>query len=162
MNNKESFENLQKINIVKGSLLVSDIDENSILKLINELFDDAKNLNIEQIKSALVNGDMTLTLNHINNYKENIIKLLFQNPCSKKWNDLVDTNNNKEKYCTDCKKNVYLVSSEEEMIKRKKLQQCVAINTTEVDINKVNDKNYKACRIKFEAMYELGLPLTTD
>ena len=56
------------------------------------------------------------------------------------------------------KKNVYLVESEEELIKRRNLEQCVAINTLETNLNKENDKNYKACHIKFKEEYELGLP----
>lgn len=158
MNRKESFEIIKKLNIIKGYLLIADADNNLALSLISELFENDETNEIKNIKSELVNGKLLLSLNFLNNYKENISKSLFKNPCSKQWYELVDTDNYKTKYCLDCKKNVYLVSNEEELIKRRNLEQCVAVNSLEVFIKKENDKNFKACHIKFEEEFELGLP----
>lgn len=160
MNKNKNFEILRKINIVKGYLLATELNKTEIIELLNEFFieTESKEKEIKKIKEELDNGNKINLLNLLNNYKENISKLIFRNPCSKGWDDLVQTENHTVKYCMDCKKNVYLVASEDELIKRRNLEQCVAINTLETRVSKENDKNYKACHIKFKEEYELGLP----
>lgn len=160
MKKNKNFEILRKINIVKGYLLATEINKVEIIELLNEFFieTELKEKEIEKIKEELNNGNKINLLNLLNNYKEEISKLIFRNPCSKIWYDLVQTENHNTKFCLDCKKNVYLVESEEELIKRRNLEQCVAINTLETNLNKENDKNYKACHIKFKEEYDLGLP----
>lgn len=159
MNRQENLEILKKINILKGHLIASESEVIVILKIIDELFAVERPTKIESIKLELNNGNKLESLNLLNNFKENIAKLLFKNPCSKQWYNLVNTDSYDTKYCTDCRKNVYLVSTEEELIKRRNLEQCVAINSFDINVNDDNDKNYKACHIKFTEEYELGLPM---
>ena len=53
---------------------------------------------------------------------------LFANPCDKKWNSLIATNNSDIRFCGDCKRNVFKVYNKEDYRKRKQLNQCVAIS----------------------------------
>ena len=94
---------------------------------INELFSEERPTEIENIKLELKNGNKLESLNLLNNFKETTAKKLFKNPCSKQWYDLIDTDSYHTKYCTDCRKNVYLVSTEEELIKRRNLEQCARV-----------------------------------
>ena len=64
---------------------------NSIIEVIDELFNDESNNEIEQIRLELEKGNKIKSLNILNNYKESISKILFQNPCSKKWYELIET-----------------------------------------------------------------------
>ena len=109
MNTNNGFKILKKLNIIKSYLISEDVISNSIIEVIDELFKDESNNEIEQIRLELENGNKTKSLNILNNYKESISKILFQNPCSKKWYELIETDDYKIKYCTDCSKNVFLV-----------------------------------------------------
>jgi len=161
MNRTKNFNLLRKINSVKGLLLASELQPEAIIKLLTEFYiaSASKDEEIADFKRQLENGNKIDLLNLLNNYKENISKLIFKNPCSKNWNHLVDTDHDNTKYCMDCKKNVYLVTTEAEFIKRRNLEQCVAINTHNTKIPQEHDKHYKACHLKFSEVEEfLGLP----
>ncbi len=158
MERNQYFDNLKRINIVKGYLSVSKIDKNGIIELLNEFIieSDSKKAEIEKIKTEISNENYATAWNLLNTYKEDILKLIFRNPCSKLWDDLIQTGDSSTRYCMDCKKNVYLVTSEKELIIRKYLEQCVAINTYEFNLNKDIDKNFKACHIKFIGESEIS------
>lgn len=53
---------------------------------------------------------------------------LFENPCDKKWNSLISTNNSDIRFCGDCMRNVFKVYNKDDYKKRKQLNQCVAIS----------------------------------
>ena len=158
MNTNNGFKILKKLNIIKSYLISEDVISNSIIEVIDELFKDESNNEIAQIRLELENGNKTKSLNILNNYKESISKILFKNPCSKKWDELIETNDYKIKYCTGCNQNVFLVETEDEMIKRRNLEQCIALNTLEFKINNDNYKNFKACHINFRESYFIGSP----
>lgn len=58
----------------------------------------------------------------------NNLSNLFSNPCDKKWDSLIATNNSDIRFCSDCKRNVFKVYNKEDYRKRKQLNQCVAIS----------------------------------
>jgi hypothetical protein len=153
---KEELEILRKINITKGYLLTEDFKKDEIIKLLNELFteNETKEDELEKVECDIKNGNIIPFLNKLNNWKEIITKNIFKNPCSKEWHKLIETDDNNLKYCSDCRKNVYLVKTEEELIIRKNLEQCVAIDSYDLKINKENDKNYKSCHIEFKSDYD--------
>lgn len=160
MNINNSFKILKKLNIIKSYLISEDDISNSIIEVIDELFNDESNNEIEQIRLELEKGNKIKSLNILNNYKESISKILFQNPCSKKWYELIETDDYKIKYCTDCSKNVFLVETEDEMIKRRNLEQCIAVNTVDFNIKSEKYNNFKACHINFSENYLIGSPPT--
>ncbi len=158
MSKKINFDILKKLNLLKGYLVAPEFEVNSIIEIFDELFGDDIPEEIQQVRLKLFKGNKLESLNLLNNLKETTAKSLFKNPCPQQWYSLIDTSSSNIKFCSDCNKNVYLVSTEEEFVKRKNLEQCVAINAFDVNILDENDKNYKACHIKFEEAYLLGLP----
>lgn len=155
MNRKENFQVLNKLNILKGYLIDENIDGEELLKISNKLFEKDFLIDINQ---NIEQGYFIIALNLLNNRILNITNLIFSNPCNKSWYDLISTNENNTRFCSDCSKYVYLVSNEEEFIKRRNLKQCVALNTYEFEPSENNEKNFKSCRIKFFDEPLLGLP----
>jgi hypothetical protein len=155
MNRKENFQLLSKLNILKGYLIEININGNEVLKTSNSLFEKEY---MNDINKEIEGENFIAALNLLNNRILNISNLMFKNPCDKSWYDLIITNENNIKFCLNCSKNVYLVSNEEDFIKRRNLQQCVALNTHYFQPNEKNEKNFKSCRIKFYDEPLLGLP----
>jgi len=155
MNRKEKFQHLNKLNILKGYLLDENINSKEVLNVAKSLF---KIENIKDIIQKLEEENFTDALNLVNNYILGICNEIFAYPCDKSWHDLILTNEYNTRFCSDCSKNVYLVSTEEEFIKRKNLQQCVALNTQDFKPDKKSERNFKSCRIKFFDEPLLGLP----
>ena len=160
MKRKEYFQLLNKLNILKGYLLDDNINSNEILNVANSLLSthDKKEL-IQKIEEE----KFTDALNLLNNYKLEISNSIFENPCDKSWYTLTSTEVSTTKFCLDCRKNVYLVSNEDELIKRKNLQQCVALNIHYFTPDEKLESNFKSCRIKFfdnpeYDEYEVGFP----
>lgn len=155
MNRKENFKLLSKLNILKGYLIEENIDGKEALKISNSLFEkDFMN----DVNQDIQQESFTAALNLLNNRILNISKSIFSNPCDKSWYDLISTNEYNTKFCSDCNKNVYLVSNEEEFIKRRNLKQCVSLNTYDFIPNEKNEGNFKSCRIKFFDEPLMGLP----
>lgn len=71
---------------------------------------------------------ITETVDVLATLRANNLLNLFSNPCDKKWNSLIATNNNDIRFCGDCKRNVFKVYNKEDYRKRKQLNQCVAIS----------------------------------
>ena len=71
---------------------------------------------------------ITETIEFLSTLRTNILLTIFMNPCEKKWNSLIATNNSDIKFCGDCKRNVFKVYKKEDYKKRKQLNQCVAIS----------------------------------
>ena len=146
MNRKQNIELLNKLNILKGYLVDDGVVIEEVLKLSRKLFD--KDL-VNYIIGHVEQEDFSSALNLLNDQIRSISKSIFSNPCDKNWNDLLLTNEKNTKFCTDCNKNVFLVLNEEDFLKRKNLQQCVALNTKYFDSSKKDEVNFKSCRIKF-------------
>ena len=72
------------------------------------------------------------------------IKCTFEFTCSKKWDELDDWTSDSVKYCDDCKHNVYLCKSQEEIDKARELGRCLAIERQETK------------------MYTVGVPFTVS
>lgn len=158
MNKQENINLLKKISIVKAHLLIENSQPEKIITIIDELFTENIPIEIINARSIITKGNKLQGLNLINSFKNTISELIFKNPCSKQWDKLIETNSYDKKYCSDCRQNVYLVSTEKEMIKRRNLGHCVALNLAEVRISNDNDEYYKACHIKFQDELEMGLP----
>lgn len=156
MNRKEHFQLLSKLNILKGYLIDENLDIKEILKTANSLFE--KDF-IKDVIENIEQENFTSALNLLNNRILDISNSIFSNPCNKSWYNLISTNEKNNKFCSDCSKNVYLVSNEEEFIKRRNLHQCVALNTHDFKPDEKNERNFKSCRIKFYDEPLLGLPL---
>lgn len=157
MGKKEDFELLNKLNILKGYLLDADINYEEVLNVATMLF-KPDTINIQEILQKVKEANVTDTLNLLNNYTLQISNELFRYPCSRSWFDLVLTSEPKTKFCTDCSKNVYLVDNEDDFIRRKHLQQCVALDTFNLIVDSNLDKNFKSCRINLASEPLLGDP----
>lgn len=150
MNREENFQILNKLNILKGYLIDENIDGEEVLKISNKLFENDLLFDINQnIKQGL----FIIALNMLNNRILNITNLVFSNPCDKSWYELISMNENNTRFCPVCSKIVYLVSNEEEFIKRRNLKQCVAFNIFDFKPSESNEKYFKSCRIKFFDVY---------
>lgn len=152
---------VKKLNIIKGPLLliINDNSETDIIVFFKQLFKIELDFNSKyafQILNLLECKSYIQALNLINIWKEEISYRVFKNPCDKDWFNLIPTENHDIKYCTDCHKNVYKVSNEEELQKRIKLEQCVAID---VKLNLSNDSQFKSCHLPIEDFELLGLPI---
>ena len=60
MNINNSFKILKKLNIIKSYLISEDDISNSIIEVIDELFNDESNNEIEQIRLELEKGNKIL------------------------------------------------------------------------------------------------------
>jgi hypothetical protein len=49
--------------------------------------------------------------------------------CSKKWSDLRETDDSGRRFCTDCKKPVYLCHTEADFERRRRAGECVALES---------------------------------
>ena len=154
MKRQENIQLLSKLNILKGYLIEENIDGKEVLKISNSLFE--KDF-INEINQVIEQDNFTSALNLVNNKISNVSKSIFSNPCDKNWSDLIATNEYRTKFCSDCNKNVYLVSSEKEFIKRRNLKQCVALNFHDFVLNEKDERNFKSCRIKIFYEPDLGL-----
>ncbi len=77
------FHILKKINIIKGYILISEMNENTITELIDELFKDEYFEEIIETKEELTRGNRIEALNIINELKDSISRGLFEKPCTK-------------------------------------------------------------------------------
>jgi hypothetical protein len=74
--------------------------------------------------------------------------------CSKKWSDLrPETDDSGRRFCTDCKKPVYLCRTEEDFDKRRHAGECVALAQSD---------EWKPIELLGLPGEELGRPLFTD
>jgi hypothetical protein len=92
---------------------------------------------------------------------EDLKNELFQEPCPKRWDDLIGVPFDKVKFCSECKKNVYLVKTREELIKRSKAGQCVSIDLSSFEkfFNEYGSKEF-GCTILYNSDDDLtGLPI---
>ena len=149
MTNNPNLLTLKNLNILLA--LVMDNDKFS-LSFFNNNFKEQKSNReklIIDIGNEIENENYHFALIHIQALKMEINKVLFKSPCSKSYFDLIETNDNDIKFCSDCKKNVYLVYNDEDFEKRKELEQCVAIGTETNIYNKYKDKENSSCTIVY-------------
>ena len=165
MKSKLQIHLLKKIKFIKGLILIEiDEDVNSdLLRSFEQLFKIELEIKLEyptKIFNYLENNNCIDALNDLNLWNDEIGTNLFKNPCDKNWYDLVSTENNNIKYCTGCNKNVFKVTTEENLIKRKNLEQCVAIDIKAFEIINFQEvNNFKSCNIIIEDYHELlGFP----
>jgi hypothetical protein len=160
INDKITF--LKKIDLLKVYLMIDDIPHSEVSSIFISLFIEniQKGLfesQLNLLKTEIDNNNISKSLNLTNELRENISRNLFKNSCKKDIGELIDTNNQNIKYCLDCHKNVFLVSNNDEIIKRRNLRQCVAINTFEFSKNEI-PKNFRSCLVEYYEQYDIGLP----
>jgi len=56
---------------------------------------------------------------------------VFGKQCEKKWDDLVQTDNQKIRYCSTCEQNVYLCQDEYALSEAIQANRCVAVDIAE-------------------------------
>ena len=155
MSRKENIQLLSKLNILKGHLIEDNPDTERTLKVVNSLFE--KDF-IKDVIQYIKEENFTAALNFVNSKILDTSNSVFSKPCSKPWDELVSVSGDEIKFCTDCKKNVYFVSNEEDFIKRRNLQQCVALDIYGFEPQEESKRNFKSCRIEFEDDFEIGMP----
>lgn len=155
MNRIGKIELLSKFNILKGYLVDDSIDVESIQNVIDLLFEDKL---AQELVDNIKEGSSKTILNMVNNKITILNQLIFSNPCEKSWFNLSNTRDVNIKFCSDCGKNVYKVSNEEDYLKRKNLQQCVALDIEFFNPKDKLKKNFKSCNIEFVEDFDLGLP----
>ncbi|WP_179318843.1 hypothetical protein [Winogradskyella helgolandensis] len=158
MTNNPNLLTLKNLNILQA--LVMDNDKFSLSFFKNNFKEQKSNTEklIIDIGIEIENENYHFAMIHIKSMKLEINKSLFKNPCSKSYSDLIETNDDDIKFCSDCKKNVYLVYNEVEFEKRKELEQCVALGTEKNIYDKYKDKEHSSCNILYNDEIDLGLP----
>ncbi|MES2851946.1 MAG: hypothetical protein V4698_03470 [Bacteroidota bacterium] len=156
---------LKKIKIMKGLLVIAldNESDSECLSSFKQLFKiqlESNHKFSNEILNCLEIKKHHDCLNILNNWEHEINNNVFKNPCNKKWFDLVTTENNEVRFCTDCNKNVFNVLNQDELIKRKNLRQCVSIDLNNFVNNDLElNSDFKSCNIICEEdSYELGLP----
>lgn len=127
----KALDTVKRIDLLKG---LASADQ--LLLVESTLTDYIADSNIDNTELTQYRGLLsqvksipTSTLTDLlDTMRSNYISKIFENPCSKQWNDLTPTNNKEIKFCGDCGRNVYKVHNKEDYRKRKQLNQCVAID----------------------------------
>ncbi|MBK7691393.1 MAG: hypothetical protein IPJ31_09820 [Bacteroidetes bacterium] len=160
MNIEDKFKLLSKINLLQGYFGSNDANE-EYSKVINEILTEQID-EFVQIKKEFLEHNISNIIILLASLKTNISKELFKNPCRKNWLELIETDDNNIKYCTDCKKHVFYVTNQSEFLFRKNLEQCVALNTFDYKPSEVEYQNFHSCKIVSHDAPLLGEPIYSD
>ena len=150
---------IRRVDILTGLIITESrfIFEVTIINFINDssLENYEKNHYVEIFK-LFQSQDIETIKKNLNAFRADNVLKLFANPCDKKWNSLIPTNNSDINFCSDCKRNVFKVYNQQDYRKRKQLNQCVAISFY---LNEKFTPESTACEfIDIETNDLLGLP----
>lgn len=155
----EKVKVLKNVNIFRAMLIHEEFDAESLNTFITHAFNAQSEMYRDEFW-GLIEGikkkDVDLLHNCLTEIKRKITVDLFKYPCKVSWDSLTATNDSDTRYCKECKKYVYKVSSDEDFLKRRNLEQCIALDVDEYVPGDNIKTNLKSGRIEFE--YDLGLP----
>jgi hypothetical protein len=155
-----ALNTIHRIDILKTIVL----ENIPLFKTTIEAFQNIGNTSLEEIScysrvlELVQNGDVTGYCAELDVLKENCLSQLFDNPCEKRWSSLIATDEKDISFCNDCGRNVFKVYTKEDYIKRKQLNQCVAIAFQQ------REKYHYGvgCEFSFDDFVLLGLPTTIE
>jgi len=146
---------LKEITLLQGLIKNTSNTESSIEHLHSMITGQSKE--IKTIKGKITENKKDEVLKLLEEQKAVLTAKLFKQKCEKHWGDLIHTEKNNVRFCTDCMKNVYYVDNEQEFINRKQSNHCIAINIATYKPTENLTSNSSSCLIEYEDDL-LGLP----
>jgi hypothetical protein len=142
--------------IEKANKLYSELIESSLTQI--------PLLSGNNVRQLLLHKDFNEFGESLLHLKYQIQKEMFSYPCSKKWNELIQTDAADAKYCDVCNKYVHKVFTDEDFIKRAELGQCIAVDSSfaglDILLEEFSEKADIINMLDTNSNEEMGLPMS--